>query len=50
MIHLDSFYIDFLRAEDAKSLSEMMIANAERFKRYFPITLSKNISLEASQK
>ena len=50
MIHFDSFYIDFLKADDAKSLSEMMIANAERFKRYFPITLSKNMSLEASQK
>ena len=50
MIHFDSFYIDFLKAEDAKSLSEMMVSNSERFKRYFPITLSKNVSLEASQK
>jgi ribosomal-protein-alanine N-acetyltransferase len=47
---IDSFYIDFLKNEDAKSLSEMMLSNSEKFKRYFPITLSKNISLEASQK
>ena len=50
MIHFDSFYIDFLKNEDAQSLSEMMMSNSERFKRYFPITLSKNISLEASRK
>ena len=27
----------------------MMVSNSERFKRYFPITLSKNTSVEASQ-
>jgi ribosomal-protein-alanine N-acetyltransferase len=50
MMHFDSFYINFLKNEDAQSLSEMMMSNSERFKRYFPITLSKNISLEASRK
>ena len=50
MINLGLFYIDYLKLENAKSLSEMMISNSERLKRYFPITLSKNISLEASKK
>jgi [ribosomal protein S5]-alanine N-acetyltransferase len=50
MIYLELFYIDYLKSEDAKSLSEMMISNSERFKRYFPITLSKNTSFEFSQK
>lgn len=50
MIHFDAFNIDFLKTDDAKNLSEMMVSNSERFKRYFPITLSKNISLEASKK
>jgi ribosomal-protein-alanine N-acetyltransferase len=49
MIQLDSFHIDFLKIEDAKNLSEMMIFNTDRFKRYFPITLSKNQSLEDSK-
>lgn len=49
MIYLDSFYIDFLNSEDAKNLSEMMTSNTNRFKRYFPVTLSKNLCFEASQ-
>ncbi len=50
MIKFDTFNIDFLKIEDAKNLSEMMISNSERFTRYFPITLSKNTSFENSQK
>ena len=50
MIHFDSFYIDYLNKDDAKSLSEMMQFNHESFKRYFPITLSKNKSIEESLK
>ena len=49
MIQLNSFYIDFLNKEDAKSLTEMMVSNTERFKRYFPITLSKNLSTKNSE-
>lgn len=48
MIPLDSFHIDFLKIEDAISLSEMMTCNTNRFKLYFPITLSKNLSVEDS--
>ena len=49
MIQFDLFYIDFLKQEDAKSLSGMMTSNSNRFKRYFPITLSKNLSPEDSK-
>lgn len=50
MIQINSFHIDFLKQEDAESLSEMMVSNSNRFKRYFPITLSKNLSLQNSEK
>ena len=49
MIQFDLFYIDFLKQEDAESLSGMMTSNSNRFKRYFPITLSKNLSPEDSK-
>ena len=48
MIKTDSFHIVTLQPEDAKSLSEMMVLNFDNFKRYFPITLSKNQSIEDS--
>ena len=48
MITSDSFHINFLKQEEAKSLSEMMVSNQDIFKRYFPITLFKNKSLEDS--
>ena len=50
MITNDSFHIINLQADDAKSLSEMMVLNFDNFKRYFPITLSKNLSIEDSLK
>lgn len=50
MIQINSFHIDFLKQEDAESLSEMMVSNSNRFNRYFPITLSKNLSLQDSEK
>lgn len=50
MIQIGSFHIDFLKQEDAESLSEMMVSNSNKFKRYFPITLSKNLSLRDSEK
>ena len=48
MIATDSFHIINLQADDAKSLSEMMVLNFDNFKRYFPITLSKNQSFTDS--
>jgi ribosomal-protein-alanine N-acetyltransferase len=50
MIQIGSFHIDFLKQENAESLSEMMVSNSNRFKRYFPITLSKNLSPKDSEK
>lgn len=50
MIKSDSFHIITLQPEDAKSLSEMMVMNYDNFKRYFPITLSKNQTIEDSSK
>lgn len=50
MITSDSFHIITLQADDAKSLSEMMLLNFDHFKRYFPITLSKNQSVDDSLK
>ena len=50
MLQSDSFHIDYLMAVDAESLSEMMVNNQENFKRYFPITLSKNKSVADSLK
>jgi ribosomal-protein-alanine N-acetyltransferase len=45
----EAFHIATLKPEDALSLNELMTSNAERFKRYFPKTLSNNLSLEASE-
>ena len=47
-MHSKEFAIISLQPEDAKNLSEMMLLNFDNFKRYFPVTLSKNKSLEAS--
>ena len=44
------FIVSFLNQADAESLSEMMVNNQENFKRYFPITLSKNKSVADSLK
>ena len=49
MITTNSFHIITLQKADAKRLSEMMLSNFENFKRYFPVTLSKNKSIEDSE-
>lgn len=49
-ISTNEFEIITLQPEDAKSLSEMMVLNYDNFKRYFPITLSKNQSISDSLK
>ena len=46
----EAFYIAPLAPGDTKSLSKLMITNAERFKRYFPKTLSSNLTLEATER
>ena len=50
LIHkTESFHVAALKSEDALSLNELMVSNTERFKRYFPKTLSKNLTIEASE-
>lgn len=44
------FQITILTSKDAVSLHELMLSNTEQFKRYFPKTLAKNLTLEASEK
>jgi len=46
----EAFHIVPLETGDAKCLSKLMITNAERFKRYFPKTLSSNLTLEATER
>lgn len=46
---IDSFKILALKQEDAKSLNALMVSNQERFKKFFPKTLSDNLTLESSQ-
>ena len=46
----EAFHIAPLETGDTKSLSRLMITNAERFKMYFPKTLSSNLTLEATQR
>jgi len=45
-----TFHIAQLEPKDAQSLSDLMIVNTERFKRYFPKTLSSNLTLEATER
>jgi ribosomal-protein-alanine N-acetyltransferase len=45
----EAFHIAPLESGDTKRLSKLMITNAERFKRYFPKTLSSNLTLEATE-
>jgi ribosomal-protein-alanine N-acetyltransferase len=46
----EAFHIAPLETGDTKSLSRLMTTNAERFKRYFPKTLSSNLTLEATER
>jgi ribosomal-protein-alanine N-acetyltransferase len=50
MYNIKAFHIAPLDDKDAKSLNELMVSNAERFKRYFPKTLSSNLTLEDSER
>lgn len=48
-MEIDSFKIELLEIEDALSVHHLMISNAERFKKYFPKTLSANLTIDDSQ-
>lgn len=45
----NGFYIDFIKFEDSESINLLMVANANRFKRYFPGTLAQNRTKELSE-
>ena len=45
----DTFYIEFLKFEDALSLNKLLVLNTERFKRYLPKTVSENKTLESTK-
>lgn len=49
MYKTEDFQITILTLKDAVSLHQLMLSNTERFKRYFPKTLAKNLTLEASE-
>lgn len=41
----ETTYLSYLTEKDAESLSCLMVANKERFQRYFPKTLAQNLSV-----
>ena len=43
------FHIVSLKSEDAFNLNVLMVSNVEIFKKYFPKTLSNNLTVEASE-
>ena len=49
MHNTKDFHITLLEDTDAKNLNELMVSNAKRFERYFPITLSNNLTLELTR-
>lgn len=48
MITTENFIIDKLKLSDANELHLFIIDNAERFRRFFPLTLSSNATVEKS--
>jgi len=44
----NNFIVNPLNTTDAKQLNQFIIDNSERLKRYFPVTLSSNTTLEKS--
>jgi len=49
MIVFDDFKVEKISEIDASSLCDLMVSNAERFKRFFPKTLEQNITLALAQ-
>lgn len=46
---IGTFEIVALESEDAENLHNLLVSNSERFKKYFPKTLSDNLTLEKSK-
>ncbi|MGB5819957.1 MAG: GNAT family protein [Saonia sp.] len=49
MIKRTEFNIAELTQKDALSLSTLMVSNAERFRRFFPLTLAQNLTVADSE-
>ena len=45
----EAFNIVPLRSEDALNLNGLMVSHAERFRKYFPKTLSSNLTFDATE-
>ena len=48
MILNENFIIDQLKSADANQLHQFIFENSERFRRFFPVTLSSNATIEKS--
>lgn len=48
IVSFEEFYIDNLQNKDAWKLCDLMVANEDRFKRFFPGTLAQNLTPELS--
>lgn len=46
---IGDYKIDIILETDALGICNLMVTNAERFKRFFPKTLEQNLTLELSQ-
>lgn len=49
MYKSDSFWITEFELSDADNLSHLMKSNSDRFQKYFPKTLSQNLTIEDSK-
>ena len=49
LLHFDNYYIEPIQLKDAWSICDFVIANEDRLKRYFPITLRENLTPELSK-
>ena len=49
VVHFDGFEINPIHGGDAWKICDLMVANADRLKRYFPKTLEQNLNPTLSQ-
>jgi len=49
VIDLGNYNINKISEDDASSLCDLMVSNAERFKRFFPKTLEQNLTLALAE-
>ena len=49
MLSFDSFNIEPIQTQDAWNICNLIIANEDRFKRFFPLTLKENLTPDLSK-